>query len=114
RTATLVDMYLGAIDTAASLRDEKFHILLFVIPDLIWKNCRPLSRVEEGYGSELSDEEVAERAAGPDLFNSYDPDEYRRSVDFRRQLKARAMRHGIPIQIIKESTLRLEPAEEFG
>jgi hypothetical protein len=34
---------------------------------------------------------------------------YELSVDFRRQLKARAMEHGIPIQIVRESTLRIGP-----
>jgi hypothetical protein len=39
------------------------------------------------------------------LLNQYDPKEYEFSVDFRRQLKARAMEFKVPIQIILESTL---------
>ena len=113
RAAKLVDMYLEGIDTAAK-RDEKFSVILCIVPDIVWKNCRPESEIEDAVGLEVSKKEQALRAAGPDLFGSYDPDEYRRSVDFRRQLKARAMQHGIPLQIIRESTLNLAPAEDTG
>lgn len=36
------------------------------------------------------------------------------STDFRRQLKARAMEYEIPIQILRESTLRLDDEATFG
>lgn len=39
------------------------------------------------------------------LFNQWSIDQYRFSVDFRRQIKARSMEYGIPIQIIRESTI---------
>jgi len=113
RAAQLVDLYLGGIK-AASNRDEAFQLLVCVVPDKIWENCRPLSEIHDGTGFKVSAEEQARRAEGPDLFGSYDPDEYRRSVDFRRQLKARAMEHGVPLQIIKESTLNLEGGEDTG
>jgi hypothetical protein len=106
-------MYLEGIDTAAK-RDEGFGVLLCIVPDIVWKNCRPMSTVEDGVGESVSANEQAKRAAGPDLFGSYDPDEYRRSVDFRRQLKARAMQYGTPIQVIRESTLDFSPAEVVG
>ncbi len=113
RAAQVVDMYLAAMETAAK-RDEDFHLLLCVVPDEVWTNCRPLSRVTDGTGVKVSKKERANRAAGGDLFGSYDPDEYRRSPDFRRQLKARAMVHGIPLQIIKESTLLTWGGETIG
>jgi len=40
------------------------------------------------------------------MFGDFDPEQYRLSRDFRRQLKARSMEYGIPLQIIRESTLR--------
>ena len=50
-----------------------------------------------------------------DFFESYEPKEYSYSLDFRRQIKARVMELEIPIQIIRESTLRLAAAEQrFG
>ena len=56
-----------------------------------------------------------ERAAGQtDLLESYNVDMYQYSPDFRRQLKARVMEFGVPIQIILESTFRLdEPTAQF-
>jgi hypothetical protein len=104
RAAMVVDMYLAGIEKAAK-RDEHFNLLLCVVPDEVWQNCRPLSEVEDGTGEKISQKERRLRARGRDLFDSYDPDEYKRSPDFRRQLKARAMTHGIPIQVVKESTL---------
>lgn len=41
-----------------------------------------------------------------DMFDEYDPSIYQFSVDYRRQIKARSMTFGIPIQIVRESTLR--------
>jgi len=113
RAARLVDMYLEGIDRAGQ-RDEDFGLLVCVVPDIIWENCRPLSEVMVGVGAPVSSKDGALRAAGPGLFDSYNPDDYRRSVDFRRQLKARAMSYGIPIQLIKESTLEPESSDSTG
>jgi hypothetical protein len=41
------------------------------------------------------------------MFANVNFDQYQLSPDFRRQLKARSMKYGIPLQIIRESTLRL-------
>jgi hypothetical protein len=105
RAAMVVDMYLAGIEKAAK-RDEHFDLLLCVVPDEVWATCRPLSEIDEGTGEKVSKKERRLRVRGRDLFDSYDPDEYKRSPDFRRQLKARAMTFGIPIQVIKESTLQ--------
>ncbi len=110
RAGGLVDMYINAIEIAAQ-RDEGFHVLLCIVPDEVWKNCRPESTLETGTGFPIPRAERELRAAGPDLFGSYNPTDYVRSVDFRRQLKARAMSFGIPLQIIRESTLRWHDTE---
>jgi hypothetical protein len=44
-----------------------------------------------------------------DFFESYDPSIYQYSVDFRRQLKARSMAYGVPIQIVRECRLEVDP-----
>jgi hypothetical protein len=111
RAARLVEMYLEGLDIAAR-RDENVALIFCVVPDAIWKACRPLSHIEDGTGDKISAKERKLRRAGKDFFGSYDPEDYMRSVDFRRQLKARAMAHGIPLQIIKESTLNLHPGED--
>jgi hypothetical protein len=111
RASRLVEMYLEGLDIAAK-RDENLALMFCVVPDFIWMYCRPLSQVDDGTGDRVSAKERNLRRAGRDFFGSYDPDDYMRSVDFRRQLKARAMIHGIPLQIIKESTLDLHGGED--
>src|SRR5262249_10456217 len=72
-----------------------------------WRDCRPESRVANATGPALSREEKMRRRKGQrNLFDDYDPEQYRLSPDFRRQLKARTMRYGIPLQIVRESTMR--------
>ncbi len=90
----------------AKERDEAFHVMICVIPDEVWLNCRPQSQVREGaHGHALSAKAVALKRQTMSLFGA--EEEYDMSVDFRRQLKARAMEFGIPIQIVRESTLRI-------
>lgn len=113
RASRLVEMYLEGFDIAAK-RDENLGLMFCVVPDVIWKYCRPLSTIEEGTGERVPAKERKLRRAGRDLFDSYDPEDYQRSVDFRRQLKARAMAYGVPMQIIKESTLALRGEEDTG
>ena len=49
-----------------------------------------------------------------EFFSKYEPEQYELSLDFRRQIKARTMAHNVPIQIIRESTLRLNDKNRFG
>jgi len=53
--------------------------------------------------------EPCEQVANRTFFDSYNPEIYAYSVDFRRQLKARSMEYGIPIQIIRERRLEVDP-----
>lgn len=85
-------------------------MLISVVPEFIWKNCRPKSFVPGATGEAVSKKERELRAGGQtDFFAEYDPEIYAYSVDFRRQLKARSMEYGIPIQIIRERRLEVDP-----
>jgi hypothetical protein len=106
RAFNLVNKYLGGISIARK-KDEAFDILICIIPDKIWENCRPQSKIIEGIGYSVSKKERDIRAIQGDLFEEYDPFQYQLSSDFRRQLKARAMEYDIPLQIIRESTINL-------
>jgi len=110
RAYELVNLYLDGIRRAAE-RDESYPLVICVEPDDIWRFCRPKSRVEDGVGTKVSAKERRIRSGHRDFFLEYDPEQYQLSVDFRRQLKARAMEHGIPIQLIRESTLSLDAEE---
>ncbi len=111
RASSVVQHYLDAI-AVTEKKDETFDVLVCVVPDHVWKNCRPQSYVPGGVGYAVSGQERQRRAAGQtDFFESYEPETYQYSVDFRRQLKARCMKHKIPIQIIRESRLSVRPEE---
>jgi hypothetical protein len=85
------------------------------VPEEVWKNCRPKSQVIDAVGEKISRERIESRKAGQlEFFSEYDSDQYELSRDFRRQLKARAMEYDIPIQIIRETTLRLNNKNAFG
>lgn len=111
RASKVVEHYLEKIQIVAK-SDKNVSVIVCVVPDVVHKNCRPQSTVKGGTGQKISSSERKVRASGQtSLFEEYDPETYRFSVDFRRQLKGRAMEFGIPIQIIRESTLRLQNTE---
>lgn len=107
RAFSVVEHYLEGL-RRASVRDEKIGVAICVVPDEVWLNCRPKSRVASPVGPVVSASRVRSRKAGQlEMFDSFDPEQYWLSPDFRRQLKARSMEFEIPLQIILESTLRL-------
>ncbi|MBI4307153.1 MAG: hypothetical protein HY678_12620 [Chloroflexi bacterium] len=109
-----VQAYLDGIETVLT-RDEPVHVIVCVVPDVVYRNCRPLSQVSDGVGAPLNVRERKARRRGQlGLLDEDDPAIYQYSVDFRRQIKARAMKFGVPIQIIQESTLRLSDENKFG
>lgn len=112
RAASVVEQYLEKIQVIAKA-EKNISVIVCVVPEVVHKNCRPQSTVRGGIGDRISSSERKVRASGQrSLFNDYDPETYQFSVDFRRQLKGRAMEYNIPIQIIRESTLRLTNTEE--
>lgn len=114
RVFGVVSLFLSQI-RAAKKSDEAFRFFVVVVPDFVFANCRPLSRVKDGYGHRVGKREQSIRSQMGDFFESYETEQYSYSVDFRRQIKARVMELEIPIQIIRESTLRLTVSErQFG
>jgi hypothetical protein len=109
RAGTLVDFYLSAIQRTLK-KDEAFSVIVCIVPDFVWQNCRPESYVPGAIGLSVSLKEKDLRASGQgDFWETYSPETYQFSVDFRRQLKARCMEFNIPIQIIRESRLAVHP-----
>lgn len=104
RAYDVCNMYLEAIRIAVE-RDERFAVIVCIVPDEVWSACRPQSRVSHGVGRTPTRQELDVRRVQPTLFGEYQPEQYELSVDFRRQLKARAMEFPVPIQLIRESTL---------
>ena len=113
RAYGVADEYLEAIRRGAE-RDDRLSVVVCVVPDDIWLYCRPRSRVSEGTGRRPTQAEVALRRVQGDMFGAYESEQYDLSVDFRRQLKARSMSYGLPIQLVRESTLRLRDSGELS
>lgn len=112
RVGRITDCYMDAISRIAA-RDEIVDVIVCIVPDIVHRNCRMESRVSAATGERVGHRQLAERKAGQrDLFGSYDVQYYQHSLDFRRQIKARAMKHNVPIQIIRESTLNLDESSE--
>lgn len=97
-------------------RDEVFDMVFCVIPEEVHKTCRPESKVFGDANASSGRQEARDVSKGQaNLFlTPADREKYEYSVDFRRQLKARAMSFGMPIQIIRESTLRPNDEKKPG
>lgn len=114
RVHSSVGQYLSAFEYLQK-RDERISVMICIVSDEIYQTCRPKSRVVQSTGEIVSGKQRRSRRRGQtDLFAKFDPEQYKLSLDFRRQLKARTMAYGVPIQIIRESTLRLNDERQFG
>lgn len=114
RCFAVVDLYLEAFEKTKKL-DANPGVAVCVVPEEVHTNCRPKSWVHNPSDSGITRKDKDSRLAGQkELFETFDPDKYHMSPDFRRQLKARSMKYKIPIQIVRESTLRLSDQKAFG
>ncbi len=115
RAYKVSNLYLNKLEIAATKLDQIPKLAICVVPDEVYSNCRPKSYVINSTGEKISKKEVRKRQQGQlSLLSDIDPETYRFSPDFRRQIKARSMKYGIPIQIVRESTLRLTNENKFG
>lgn len=108
RVFSVVNLYLERIKVAKQ-RDEAFQVFLCVVPDLIFATCRSHSA-----GMRVRRRERGFRETMGDFFANFDPRQYAFSLDFRRQIKARVMELEVPIQIVRESTLRLQARQSMA
>lgn len=114
RAFSVVEQFLEGLQKTEKF-DEKIGVAICVIPEEVWHNCRPKSYVPKPIGQALTNKQLASRKKGQlELFEEFNQEQYLLSPDFRRQLKARAMKWNIPLQIIRESTLRLNDDKVFG
>lgn len=114
RASKVVDYYVEGLRKAAK-HDEKIDVAMCVVPEEVFTNCRPRSRVVDPVGYGIAASTVRQLKAGQmDMFGDFNSEIFNMSTDFRRQLKARAMEFGIPIQILRESTLRLSSENKRG
>jgi hypothetical protein len=114
RVAGVVDLFLDGIGTLPN-RDARVGVVVCVVPDEVYANCRAQSRVQDAIGDDVSSRTKDSRRAGQlELFEEVRLEQYQLSPDFRRQMKARAMKFDVPIQIVRESTLVLSDDRAWG
>ena len=114
RVYSTVNQYLSAFGELQKI-DTQPDVIVCVIPEIVYQTCRSKSQVRNPTGEALSPQHrKSRRNRQLDFFSQYNPEQYDLSIDFRRQIKARAMSYRIPIQIIRESTLRLDDDNRFG
>ena len=114
RCYAVIEQILPAFERARK-NDAKIAVAICVVPDDVWAYCRTESRVANPSDSGISSATKKSRMRGQgELFEEFNTEQYHLSPDFRRQLKARTMRYDIPIQIIRESTLKLSDEKAFG
>ncbi len=109
RAFAVVEHYLSELRVARQ-RDERFGVLFCIVPEEVWVLCRPKSKVrpDRRTAAPLSAKGRALIFAGQqDFLDATVQERFQYSVDFRRQLKARVMEYEVPIQIVRETTLRL-------
>jgi hypothetical protein len=136
RSFSVTNLYMEPMDRVSKL-DARPALAICVVPDEVFENCRPNSTVASAERSEairtkvevnFFKQAIDDRNVGQGrMFDDTDPlvtsklkgmsdfEEARGlSTDFRRQLKARMMAYELPVQIIKESTLRITPQVRNG
>lgn len=136
RAFAVANVYMAPLELLAKL-DARPALAICVVPDEIYENCRPNSSVPVSKRSDMAwtanekkflAQASSDRKSGQSrMFDDEDQDvaavldevdDYEEarglSPDFRRQLKGRMMAHELPVQIIKESTLRITPQVRNG
>lgn len=136
RAFAVSNLYMEAL-THLSKLDARPALAVCVVPDEVYENCRPNSWVAIAKRSDTTrskvevkflEQAIEDRKTGQSrMFDDEnasvaamleDMDEFEEahslSPDFRRQLKGRMMAHELPVQIIKESTLRITPQVRNG
>ena len=121
RAYAVADLYLGQFGQISRL-DQKPALAVCIVPDEVYDNCRPQSSVSEpsdrrrtsGERQELRAVLGDHRGSQADLIGFDDLsvdtehlEQYGLSPDFRRQLKARVMKHDVPLQMVRESTMQI-------
>lgn len=107
-----VGVFANTIEAAIKEEEPKPEIWFVVVPDRVWKYCRPKSIVEPEVRQQalraFKDANAAKSfySVRP-LFKEMDEaaTPYVYEEHFHNQLKARLLQHTVPIQIVKESTI---------
>ncbi len=121
RVYKTVEIYSNRIIEAIQQEDQKIDLWFIIVPDDVYRYCRPKSYVETllqiRFESKMPIKYAQKLQSMPSLF----PEEnvtaiaYHYEVNFHNQLKARLLEYDAPTQIIRESTIaHKEIVNRFG
>ncbi len=111
RVFKTVDLYSSPILEFRRSEDTSLDLWFVIIPDDVYKYCRPLSTVEahlrQAAPKEMTYRQAREFRDSPSLFRDLNEAAipYHYEVNFHNQLKARLLEAQIPTQVIRESTI---------
>jgi hypothetical protein len=110
RTYDLVTLFINKIIEALKNDEEKVDVWFIIVPDEIFKYCRPnsvLPKASVQTKATLKKGQAKKFISAPSLFASdnEEAEAYKYDAQFHDQLKARLLQYTIPTQIFRESTL---------
>lgn len=121
RVFQTVDIYANRILDAKDKEDQTPDLWFVVIPEVIYKNCRPLSKIKKELVVHAEKTISPSRAKGADinpfLFREEEDDAipYRFELNFHNQLKAKLLEKRTLTQVLRETTLApTEFLNQFG
>ena len=117
RIYDLVSLFTEKLIDVVKNNDKNINVWFIVVPDIIYKFCKPLSVLPTNLVKEpalLNKSSAQNFTYMPTFFEEMNKEEkskeeeaiaYKYDANFRNQLKARLLPFTIPTQIIRESTL---------
>ena len=104
-----VDLYVAEIEYHAKNEEQAVDIWVIVLPELIFKRCRPLSQrsgleLQAGSFSKKQNTRISLPLL-EDIIDQSDEEIFEDVPDFHRQVKARLLTLGYTSQIVRETTL---------
>lgn len=117
RTYDLVTLFINKIISAIKNDEEKVDVWFVIVPDAIYKYCRPNSAIPKELiqtKALISKSKAKSFTYIPTLFEDYNTElkviekeaqTYNYDAQFHDQLKARLLEFTIPTQILRESTI---------
>ena len=107
-----VDMYIQEIEYHDKNEEQTVDIWIFVLPELVFQRCKPLSRRTgldlEGGEFNKKQKTKSDLPLFAEIIDQSDEDIFDDLPDFHRQVKARLLKLGHTSQIIRETTLAPE------
>lgn len=107
RVYETVNTFVEPLLKAMKEEEIKPDVWCIVIPEYVYQNCRPKSQIVAEERIEAETPPGRPDVHSPYLFKSFNEaaQAYEYDVNFHHQLKGRLLAHGVPIQIVRESTI---------